>query len=107
MSRSLLKSIPVYASIECSSETVCTIEPVLSCHPKGSKIGFDPHLNKWLGLHHETGLSRPVLRRYFFCGSFMGFFLPCVWYAFVRVCLYVLCGHLRERADLLTPVCGV
>ena len=29
----------------------------------------------------------------FFCGSFMGF-LYCICYAFVRVCLYVTCGHL-------------
>ena len=26
---------------------------------------------------------------------------------FVHVCLYVLCGHLLERADLLALVCGV
>ena len=26
---------------------------------------------------------------------------------FVRVCLYVLCGHLLGRADLLALVCGV
>ena len=37
-----------------------------------------------------------VSRRYFFCGSFM-FYLPCVCYAFVRVCLYVPCGHLMGR----------
>ena len=29
----------------------------------------------------------------FFCGSFMFFFLSCVCYTFVRVCLYVPCGH--------------
>ena len=29
-------------------------------------------------------------------------------YVFVRVCLYVLCGHtFWERADLLALVCGV
>ena len=32
----------------------------------------------------------------FFCGSFM-FFLSCICYAFVRVCLYVLCGHLLGK----------
>ena len=26
---------------------------------------------------------------------------------FVRVCLYVLCGHLLGKADLLALVCGV
>ena len=36
----------------------------------------------------------PFPRRYFFCGYFMFFFLSCVCYVFVRVCLYVLCGHL-------------
>ena len=46
-----------------------------------------------------------VPRRYFFCGSFV-FFLSCVCYAFVRVCLYVPCGHLLG-ADLLALVCGV
>ena len=35
------------------------------------------------------------------------FFLSCVWYAFVRVCLYVPCGHMLERADLLALVCVV
>ena len=35
-------------------------------------------------------------RFYFFCGSFM-FFLSCVCYAFVRVCLYVCCGHLLGK----------
>ena len=33
------------------------------------------------------------------------FFLSCVCYASVRVCLYVSCGHL-ERADLLALTCG-
>ena len=28
-------------------------------------------------------------------------------YVFVRVCLYVLCGHLLGKADLLADVCGV
>ena len=27
----------------------------------------------------------------------MGFFLSCVCYVFVRVCLYVLCGHLLGK----------
>ena len=34
-----------------------------------------------------------VPRRYFFCGSFM-LFLPCICFAFVRICLCVPCGHL-------------
>ena len=37
-----------------------------------------------------------VPRRYFFCGSFM--FLFCLVFAVsVRVCLYVLCGHLLGK----------
>ena len=35
------------------------------------------------------------------------FFLSCVCYAFVCVCLFVPCGHLRGRADLLALACGV
>ena len=58
------------------------------------------------------GLSPPVKyfthcsRLYFFCGSLM-FFLSCVCYAFVWVCLFVPCVHLLESADLLALVCGV
>ena len=37
----------------------------------------------------------------------MGFFLSCVCYVFVCVCLYVLCGHLLGKIDLLALVCGV
>ena len=37
-----------------------------------------------------------VQSRCFFCGSFM-FFLSCVCYAFLRVCLYVPCGHLLGK----------
>ena len=33
----------------------------------------------------------------FFCGSFMGFYLYCICYAFVCICLYVLCGHLLGK----------
>ena len=35
------------------------------------------------------------------------FFPSCVCYALVRICLYVPCDHLLERADLLAFVCGV
>ena len=42
----------------------------------------------------------------FLCGSFMGVFVLCL-YAFARVCLFVPCGHLLGRADLLALVCGV
>ena len=34
-------------------------------------------------------------------------FLSCVYFAFVRVFLYVPCGHLLERVDLFALVCGV
>ena len=37
-----------------------------------------------------------VPRRYFFCGSFM-FFLSCVCYVLVRICLFVPCGHLLGK----------
>ena len=37
-----------------------------------------------------------VPRRYFICGSFL-FFLSCVCYAFVRVCLFVHLGHLLGK----------
>ena len=47
-----------------------------------------------------------VLRRYFFCGSFM-FFLSCVCYAFVCVCLYVPSGHLLDKGCVLPLVFGV
>ena len=51
----------------------------------------------------ETGLSPPV--NYFTDRSkavlllsiFYVFDLSCVWYVFVRVCLYVLCGHLLGK----------
>ena len=67
-----------------------------------------PYLDEYQLLHKnqswrcETGLSPPV--KYFtdrskavlFCGSFM-FFLSCVCYGFVRVCLFVLYGHLLGK----------
>ena len=37
-----------------------------------------------------------VRRRYFFCRSVI-FILSCVCYAFVRVCLFVPCGHLLGK----------
>ena len=40
-----------------------------------------------------TVFNKEVPRRFFFCGSFMVFFLSCVCYAFVCVCLFVPCGH--------------
>ena len=33
--------------------------------------------------------------------------LSCFCYDFVRICLYVPCGHLLGRADLFALVCGV
>ena len=35
------------------------------------------------------------------------FCLSCVCYVFVHVCLYVPCGHLLGKGDLLALVCGV
>ena len=73
-----------------------------------SKIGFAGR-----GWRRETGLSPPV--KYFIDRSkavlllriFYVFVLSCVCYVFVCVSLYVLCGHLLGRADLLALVCGV
>ena len=56
-----------------------------------------------LGAHIKTGLSPPV--KYFTDRSkavlllwiFYVFVLSCVCYVFVRVCLYVLCGHLLGK----------
>ena len=48
--------------------------------------------------NRETGLSQPV--KYFTDRSkavLLLFFLPCVCFAFVRVCLYVPCGHLLGK----------
>ena len=46
----------------------------------------------------QTKSGHPALyvRGGIFCGSFM-LFLSCVCYVFVRVCLYVLCGHLLGK----------
>ena len=66
-----------------------------------------PHLNKGRVWRRENDLSPPV--KYFTDRSlwiFM-FFLSCVCYAFVRVCLSVPCGHLLGRADLLALVCVI
>ena len=60
---------------------------------------LDSHLNYGWGLRRETGLNPPVQQFYW---SFQGgtsfvehlCFLSCVCYAFVRVCLFVPCGHL-------------
>ena len=59
-----------------------------------------PLQNQGCGWRRETGLSPPV--KYFTDRSkavlllwiFYVFVLSCVCYVFVRVCLYVLCGHL-------------
>ena len=59
---------------------------ILACIPKGSDVPLSFHQNILL----------TVPRRYFFCGSFM--FLFCLVFAMsVRVCLYVLCGHLLGK----------
>ena len=42
-----------------------------------------------------------VPRRYFFCGFFYVFVLSCVCCVFVRVCLFVLCGHLLGKGSPL------
>ena len=75
---------------------------------------LDPHLNLSMRLACcETGLSPPV--KYFTDSSkaalllwiFYVFFLSCVCYALEGIFLYVPCGHLLGKADLLVLVCGV
>ena len=52
----------------------------------------------WNKLRNQFRIYQIILltvpRRYFFCGSFVLF---CGCYVFVRVCLYVLCGHLLGK----------
>ena len=62
-----------------------------------------PHQDQGWGWRRETGISPPV--KYFTDRSkavlllwiFYVFVLSCVCYAFVSVCLYVLCGHLLGK----------
>ena len=61
-----------------------------------------PNQNKGRGLRRKTGLSPPV--KYFTDRSkavllwiFHVFVLSCVCYVFMRVCLYVLWGHLLGK----------
>ena len=64
---------------------------------------LDPHLSLGIGWRHENGLSPPV--KYFTDRSkavlllwiFYVFFLSCVCYASVCVCLFVPCGHLLGK----------
>ena len=64
---------------------------------------LDPHLNEGWGWRRWTGLGPPV--KYFTYRSkavlllwlFYVFVLSCVCYVFMRVCLYVLCGHLLGK----------
>ena len=60
------------------------------------------HQNQRRGWRRETGLSPPV--KYFTDRSkavlllwIVYVFLSCVCYAFVRVCLFVHCGHLLGK----------
>ena len=64
----------------------------------------DPHLNQGLGWRNETGFSPPV-KHFTDCSKavlllwvfYIFFFLSCVCYAVVRVCLFVPCGHLLGK----------
>ena len=56
--------------------------------PRSERICKNCNLNIIENEFHFVSLIVP--RRYFFCGSFMFLF-------FVRVCLYVLCGHLLGK----------
>ena len=64
---------------------------------------LDPHLSWGLGLAPRNRFKPSseiflltIPRRFFFCGSFV-FFMACVCYAFVRVFLFVPCGHLLGK----------
>ena len=69
---------------------------------------LDPHLNWGWGWRSLTGLSPSV--KYFTDRSkavlllwiFYVFVLSCVCYVFVRICLYVLCGHLLGKGSWLS-----
>ena len=95
-------SVPFSLVVTCwERANLLAVELFVFCHfPKCVLV----HIRiKGRGWRRETGLSPPV--KYFtnrskaalFCGSFMFFFLSCVCYAFVRVCLYVSCGHLLGK----------
>ena len=70
-----------------------------------SASGFGFELAPVWALKWEVLLT--VLGWCFFYGSFMLFFLSCVRYAVVRVCLFVPCGRLLGGSCLLALVCGV
>ena len=63
------------------------------------------------GIEHATHGLQGIALIHYTTGAlwiFYVFVLSYVCYVFVRVCLYVLCGHLLgNRADLLALVCGV
>ena len=66
-------------------------------------LGIGMYIISFGGWRRETDLSPPV--KYFTDRSrevlllwiFYVFVLSCVCYVFVRVCLYVLCGHLLGK----------
>ena len=64
---------------------------------------LDPFLQMSKSELRFTDRSKAVLLLWIF----YVFVLSYVCYVFVRVGLYVLCGHLLVRADLLALVCGV
>ena len=72
-------------------------------HANKMSMCLDRHLNQVWGWHRKTSLSPPV--KYFTYRSkavlllwiYLCFFLSCVCYAFVSVCLYVPCGHLLGK----------
>ena len=70
-------------------------------HEKSKPVHVPYSWQSLIRLIHQTCIHQniwlTVPRRYFFCGSFMFFVLSCVCYVFVRVCLYVLCGHLLGK----------
>ena len=92
-------------SVLCSHMVIC-LERARGCRVccvmSLSQMCPGPHLNEGRGWRRETGLSPPV--KYFTDRSkvvlllwIFYIFLSCVCYAFVRVCLYVPCGHLLEK----------
>ena len=55
----------------------------------------------------QKNILLTVLRRYFFCGSFMFFSVLSLLCICVRLFICALWSPVGKRADLLTLVCGV
>ena len=76
-----------------SAFVICLLESIISKHATSEIL-----IVELVSLAEETGLSLALSEpRRKECGYFMCFFLSCGCYVFVRVCLFVLCGHLLGK----------